>query len=165
MKAELYHGDCLEIMADLGQVDALITDPPYGVERDKGFGGGPFGGGTGSRIEYRKYEGSWDSDRPGKEYFDLMLKITKIQLIFGGNFFADLLPVSGHWIVWDKQVAMPTFGDAELIWTNSDRKSIKIFTVKWSGLVGKEVVRYHPTQKPEAIMEHLILGYTEPGDG
>lgn len=154
--ATLYLGDCLEVMPTLEPVDAVVTDPPYGVKRDKGFDG--FGG-FGKKIARRRYEDDdWDSSRPSAEYFELIISKAKVSVIFGGNFFTDLLPVGGHWIVWDKLNTMPTFGDCELAWTNIPRKSVKKVTVEYNGLLGKEERRFHPTQKPVAVMDWCIQG-------
>ncbi len=125
---KLYHGDCLDVMKEMPDksVDLVLTDPPYGVGRDKGFGGEGrgFGGKGQFRINVRQYEDTWDKERPSKECFDRLLKIGKLVMLFGGNFFADILPQGTHWIFWDKLQTMPTFGDGELIWTNSPRKSV-----------------------------------------
>ena len=161
---KLYHGDCLEIMPELEPVDLLLTDPPYGVKRDKGFDGFDGFSGKGKPIKRRRFEDdNWDSERPPKAVFDVMLKSAKLCMIFGGNFFADILPPGTHWIVWDKKNTMPSFGDAELIWTNSDRKSIKIIEYVYNGLIGKEKKRYHPTQKPEGLMMEILLKYAKAG--
>ena len=91
----LHNGDCLQYMRSLpsGSVRAIITDPPYGIKRDKGFGGShPFGGGDGKSIDRVQYHGNWDDERPSKEVFDEMQRVAKTVIIFGGNFFADLLP-------------------------------------------------------------------------
>ena len=158
----LLHGDCLDIMPEIDQVDLVLTDPPYGVNRDKGFDG--FGG-FGNPIERRRYESdNWDSKRPTKEIFDVLLRSAKLSIIFGGNFFADILPLGTHWLVWDKKNTMPTFGDAELIWTNSNRKSIKIIEHEYNGLIGKEKHRYHPTQKPVGLFARILDKYSEPND-
>ena len=158
-------GDCLEVMPTLeaGSVDAVITDPPYGIGRDKGFGGFDGFGGSGKPIERKKYIGDWDNKRPDKRYFDEILRIGNIALIFGGNYFSDLLPVGKHWIVWDKKQTMPTFGDCELVWTNVKRNSVKWITREWNGLIGKEETRQHATQKPTKIMKWIIENYTNPG--
>ena len=156
----LHCGDCLEYMRGMPDksVDAVITDPPYGVGRDEGFEG--FGG-FGTPIARTRYFGNWDKTRPDKIYFDEMQRISNLALIFGGNYFADYLPVSGHWVVWDKKQTMPTFGDCELVWTNSKRKSIKWIQREWNGLLGKEDTRQHATQKPIKIMTWLIENYTK----
>lgn len=154
----LYHGDCLEILPQLEPVDLVLTDPPYGVKMDKGFGG--FGG-FGTPIVRKQYVDEWDADRPPKECFELIQKLSKRTIIFGGNFFADILPRSTHWLVWDKKNTMPTFGDAELIWTNIKRKSIKIKVCEYNGLLGKEGKRVHPTQKPLKLMIDIVEDYSK----
>jgi DNA modification methylase len=156
----IYNGDCREVLPDLPKVDLVLTDPPYGVGRDKGFGG--FGG-FGKPIARRQFDDSWDNERPTRETMSVVLYSAEHCLIFGGNYFADLLPLSTHWVVWDKKNTMPTFGDAELIWTNIDRKSVKIATYEYNGLIGKDPCREHPTQKPQKLMEYLINTYCPEG--
>jgi len=163
MSIELILGDCLEVMKGMADksVDAVITDPPYGVGRDKGFEGfGAFG----APIARKRYQGEWDNKRPEKSYFDEILRSSNKSLIFGGNYFSDLLPVGNHWVVWDKKQTMPTFGDCELVWTNVKRNSVKWITREWNGLLGKEENRQHATQKPLKIMKWLIVNYTNEGD-
>ena len=161
--ATLYHGDCMEILSTLEKVDAVITDPPYGVDRDKGFEGFEGFGGLGRPIARKQYVGEWDSARPSVEHINAMVRAGNLAVVFGGNYFADLLPVGTHWIVWDKKNTMPTFGDCELVWTNSSRKSVKKITVEYNGLLGKEKDRQHATQKPVRLMEEIVLNYTKPG--
>jgi site-specific DNA-methyltransferase (adenine-specific) len=138
--------------------DLAIVDPPYGVKMDEGFGG------FGRPIARRQYRGGWDSMRPPDNYFTELLRVSGRCLIFGGNFFADVLPQGKHWITWDKLNTMPSFGDCELIWTNSKRNSVKKFTYEWNGLLGKEKqARIHPTQKPVALYKWLLTNYAKPG--
>lgn len=144
--------------------DAVITDPPYGIEMDKGFEGFEGFGGFGTPIARRQYNDTWDNERPDKSYFDTILTLSQKVFIFGGQFFADLLPVNGHWLVWDKLNTMPSFGDCELVWTNIKRNSVKKITVEYNGLLGKEKTRYHPTQKPVSLLSRIVLGYTEIGE-
>jgi len=141
------------------KADMVFTDPPYGVKRDKGFEGFEGFGGFGTPIARRQYNDEWDSDRPTKEHFDLILSLADNILIFGGNYFADILPRATHWLVWDKLNTMPTFGDCELIWTNSDRKSVKKITFEYNGLIGKEEERFHPTQKPVGVLVAVMEAY------
>ena len=152
----LYCGDSLEILPQLEKVDAVVTDPPYGINQDKGFlGSGGFDG-PGKPIKRNQYKGNWDAERPDKKFFDVVLKSADHSIIFGGNFFTDLLPVGRQWFVWDKKNTMPTFGDCELVWTNIDRKSVKLFTYEYNGLIGKRETRVHPTQKPVEVMKWCI---------
>lgn len=158
--ATLYLADCLEILPTLEKVDAVITDPPYGVKRDKGFDGFGGFGGFGAPIARRRFEeDEWDAARPEKKVFDLILQKGESVFIFGGNYFADILPQGTHWIVWDKLNTMPTFGDCELAWTNSTRKSVKKITLEYNGLLGKEKDRQHPTQKPVRLLEEVVKAY------
>jgi hypothetical protein len=126
---------------------------------DEGFEG--FGG-FGPPIPRRQYADTWDTDRPSHETFAAVVAAGKKAIIFGGNFFADLLPRSTHWIVWDKLNTMPSFGDCELAWTNVPRKSVAKFTIEYNGLLGKEAQRWHPTQKPVRLMRWCVERYTDP---
>ncbi len=161
---KLYNCDCLpqmRLMPDKA-FELAICDPNYGIKRDVGFRG------FGEPIARRQYRGGWDNDRPPAEYFKEVVRVADRCLIFGGNYFADLLPQGKHWIVWDKLNSMPTFGDCELIWTNIDRDSVKKHTHQWNGLLGKEKEhnnqRIHPTQKPVRLYEWLLKNYAKPGD-
>ena len=163
---KIYQGDCLEVMKEMAEnsVDLILTDPPYGIKMDEGFEGFGGFGGFGEPIARKQYVGGWDDTRPTKEYFDEMLRVGKLVIIFGGNYFNDLLPQSTHWLVWDKLNTMPTFSDCELLWTSSKRKSVKKYTHLWNGLIGKEKYRDHPTQKPVELMQKLLLDYSKEGD-
>lgn len=141
------------------KANLCLTDPPYGVKRDKGFEG--FGG-FGPPIKRRQYQDDWDSEIPSESAFRLIEDHSSLSIIFGGNFFAHILPRSTHWIFWDKKQTMPTFGDGELAWTNSDRKSIKKYEFQYNGLIGKEKERYHPTQKPVGLFAELLNDYSDP---
>ena len=163
----VFNEDCMEGMKRYPEkyFDLAVVDPPYGIGRDKGFGGSRGFNGRGNPITSRKYQSEWDSTIPPKEYFDNLLKCSSNTLIFGGNFFSHLLPSGKHWVVWDKKNTMPTFGDAELIWTNIDRNSVKIYECEWNGLLGKEKQpRIHPTQKPVKLYEWILLNYAKQGE-
>jgi DNA modification methylase len=159
--------DCMDILKELPDksIDLVLTDPPYGIKMDKGFDGFGGFGGFGEPIARKRYENDdWDADRPSKEIFKEILRIGKLVLIFGGNYFADILPQSTHWLVWDKLNTMPTFSDCELIWTNSNRKSVMKYTFLWNGLIGKEQCRFHPTQKPLELLKMILLDYSKEND-
>jgi DNA modification methylase len=150
-------GDCLKVMPLLGRVDAVVTDPPYGIGQDKGFGGGGFGfGGRRNENGARQYAGAWDRDRPDMEIFRSILEAADDHVVWGGQFFADLLPPQGKWLFWDKCQTMPSYGDGELAWTSLRGDAVKQFTYNGSGLHAKEKDRVHPTQKPLALMEWCL---------
>ena len=152
----LYQGDCLAIMPPIGKVDPVVTDPPYGIGQDKGFEGFEGFGGFGPPIARRQYSDEWDDVRPPKAAFDSIQTTAIYAVIFGANYFTDMLPVNGHWLVWDKKNTMPTFSDCELAWTNIKRKSVKLLEYEYNGLIGKREKRVHPTQKPYEVMRWCI---------
>lgn len=144
----LYMGDCLEIMPLLGKVDAVVTDPPYGIDY------GRAGGFSASHGWGRWRENvAWDVERPSKEIFNFMLACSKEQIIWGGNYFADLLPATMRWLSWDKGQRDFSLADFELAWT-SQQKAARVFEYAR----GKAVKdgKAHPTQKPVALMEWCL---------
>ena len=145
--ATLYLGDCLEILPTLEKVDAVVTDPPYGIGRD---GQKQSTGRHGGRKGY-EFMG-WDSNRPDKEVFDLMLSIADKHVIWGGNYFADLLPASAGWLIWDKGQKLSQ-SDGELAWSNIGN-AIRIRLLNRVELLkdGAE----HPTQKPINLMTWCV---------
>jgi len=154
----LYRGDCREVLPTLGKVDCL-TDPPYGIGLAGGFSGAvgfSGAGGFSKPIARREYEGNWDNATPDKIVFDLILSASQQAIIWGGNYFTDKLPQGSFWLVWDKQNTMPTFSDAELAWTNIDKKSVKRIVYQQNGLMSKEKERFHPTQKAVEVMRWSI---------
>jgi len=146
-------GDCLQVMPTLGRFDAVVTDPPYGIGRAAGMGGG------GIRLagDARRYTASaWDDGRPSPEAFTAMREVGDLHIIWGGNYFADVLPQSGKWLFWDKCQTMPSYSDGELAWTSLSGEAVKQFTYNGSGMQAKEKNRVHPTQKPVALMEWCL---------
>lgn len=161
-KIDLRCGDCLEIMKDIPDksVDLTLTDPPYGIKADKGSAG--FGVAKG-----RKYKGNWDSKIPSKQYFDEILRVSKNVIIFGGNYFAHLLPPSKHWIVWDKKGDIKfknPFADCELIYTSFDKVCKKIVFKQQGFISDTKDKRVHPTQKPTELLQQLIELYSNEND-
>ena len=159
----LFNEDCMIWMKKYPDkyFELSICDPPYGIKRDGGFGG--FGG-FGKPIARKKYKGKWDDQTPKLEYFKELQRISVNQIIFGGQFFTDKLPVSGHWIFWDNLNTMPTFGDGELAWTSFKRNSVKRYVCEYNGLLGKEENRIHATQKPVKLYKWLLTNYAKSGD-
>ena len=145
--ATLYHGDCLEILPTLPKVDAVVTDPPYGIGKD---GQKLSTGGHGGRKAY-EFKG-WDQERPAPEIFQMILGAADVHLIWGGNYFADLLPPAGKWLVWDKGQRINQ-SDGELAYTSLEG-ALRIRTLNRVELMkdGAE----HPTQKPVNLMTWSI---------
>lgn len=156
--ATLYLGDCRDILPILGKVDAVITDPPYGKRWARGGNHGQSSPENSQTI----YELEWDYERPAKEVFDSILAMTKQIIIWGGNYFADLLPPSNCWLVWDKVGSWtPTwFADVELAWTSFNTVARKITLIQQGFVKDTKDKRVHPTQKPSELMQWCI-GFTE----
>jgi site-specific DNA-methyltransferase (adenine-specific) len=154
----IYQDDCLGVLSSMESksIDLILTDPPYGIGADKGVGG--FGV---KPDKARSYSDKWDI-RPDKKVFDEMIRVSKQIIIFGGNFFTDYLPVSGHWIVWDKKGDIPfknPYSDCELVWTSFDKVSNRKFTCIQQGFISEEKQRYHPTQKPVRLFTAILTTY------
>ena len=143
----LYLGDCFSVMRGLPNVDAVLTDPPYGIGRD---GQKQTTGGHGGRKAYPFKD--WDAERPSAGVFSEILKMAPAQIIWGGNYFADLLPATGQWLVWDKGQRINQ-SDGELAWT-SRNGALRIFTLNRVALMSDGAV--HPTQKPVELMQWCL---------
>jgi DNA modification methylase len=142
--ATLYLGDCREIAPGLEKVDAVITDPPYGL-------GGTWNGwqGGGGRLSCNGKGMEWDAHRA--EFVHDLPALAEICIIWGGNYYD--LPARRGWLAWDKIVREFTSGHLELAWTTLDQP-IRAFNYSHGQLAteGKE----HPTQKPVALMRWCI---------
>ena len=150
----LYLGDCLEILPTLGKVDAVVTDPPYGLNIAKtGFVGG------GKMAPVTDYGASeWDNTPCSPEVISLIRDTAPHQIIFGGNYFD--LPPSQCWLIWDKQNT-GNFADCEMAWTNLN-KPVRKITWLWNGMIRKgSDIRQHPTQKPVGVMEWCLTHVPE----
>ena len=129
----IYHGDCRDIVPQLGRFDLLLTDPPYGLaEKSNGGSWGNFG--------------AWDTEAP--DVLPLLTTASKA-IIWGGNYFP--LPPSRCWLVWDKPEKMPSVADCELAWCSWDANA-KLFRVSRN----PDGKRSHPTQKPLSLFSWCI---------
>lgn len=143
MTVELICGDCLEYMKTMPDksVDAVVTDPPYGIGINKS-----------NRLSVSRGfgEDSWDEKRL-PEHIKLIRDIfNKIPMcLWGGNYYADVLPISRGWLIWDKVNDKRDFGEAELAWTNMD----KVIRIYEKFPVNMDKGKVHPTQKPIEIMK------------
>lgn len=168
-KIQVYNEDCLEAMKkmDDNQFDLAIVDPPYGIgniiRHSKG--------GNQLADNFHFDDGkdmSWNDKIPSSEYFNQLQRISNNQIIWGGNYYASLLPDSRCWIVWDKNNGGSSFADAELAWTSFD-KVVSIFKYTWHGMIQHEMgdrkeKRIHPTQKPRQLYNWSLDNYAKEGD-
>lgn len=147
-EARLLLGDCSTIMPLLDRVDACVTDPPYGIGADKAAAKNK---GKWGWTDYG--ETDWDGERPPREIFDQILKISDEQIIWGGNYFTDFLPPTMRWLVWDKGQRDFSLADFEMAWTSQNKAARIINFARAQALQdGKE----HPTQKPVAVMRRCL---------
>jgi len=142
--ATLYLGDCLEILPTLEGVDAVVTDPPYGIKR---FERGSLR--FDKKSEYPNGIG-WDK-KPSSALFDAVLKIGAEHIIWGANNFT--LPESEYFLVWDKHQTVPNFASAELAYTDI-KIPAKVF--RYSIHKHNQIEKNHPTQKPVPLMEWCV---------
>lgn len=153
--ATLYLGDCAEILPTLEKVDAVVTDPPYGIGIDKSMAKSSGVQSGGMKAKKGVYEASgWDDSPISKQHIDLLFKAAKYQIIFGGNYFE--LPPTKCWLLWDKEIN-GNFADAEMAWTNLN-KPVKLKRYMWNGMLraNNEARGDHPTQKPIGVMQWCI---------
>jgi DNA modification methylase len=141
-------GDCLEVMPLLGRVDAVVTDPPYGIGADEAAAKNK---GKWGWTDYGK--SSWDRERPPPEVFQAILKAAKEQIIWGGNYFTDCLPPRMRWLMWDKGQRDFSLADFEMAWT-SQQKAARAFD--YPRALALKDGKQHPTQKPVALMEWCL---------
>ena len=143
----LYLGDCLEILPTLGNVDAVVTDPPYGIA-DKWKGGFNEKHGWGKAKTESVLRNEWDAKPLDERALTILLAAADQQIIWGGNYFD--LPPSRCWLVWNKPERGFTLAEAELAWTNRD-SVVRVIDAPRS-----EPDRLHPTQKPVAVMAFSV---------
>lgn len=139
-------GDCSATLPTLPVVDAMVSDPPYGIGEAAGKNAS-----RGDMAVARDYgDDEWDNAPPSTELLDLCRSRGRTQVLFGGNYFR--LPPARCWLVWDK-LNTGDFADCELAWTNLDR-AVRRLAYRWNGMLreNNEERGQHPTQKPVGVM-------------
>jgi len=154
-EATIYLGDCLEILPTLKGVDAVVTDPPYGIFKHTGGDGKMFGKETIYSVDDTAAQ--WDA-RPSADTLTLIRDFAPQAIIWGGNYFADVLGATKGPLVWNKKTGSNSYADGEMAWSNVVG-TMRIFTHQWCGAF-KDSERglraVHPPQKPVAVMEWAI---------
>jgi len=147
---KIYLGDCFEVMKELpdSSIDLIVTDPPYGITKN-----------------------DWDKVPP-KEYFDEMFRVSKNQIIFGGNFFD--LPKKLGWVVWYKRPFLKTTNEAELIWTSFKIKNKVLdytYAGNYEGFTGSKIKPnykkkkiVYTSEKPVAVLKWLLENFSSKDD-
>lgn len=160
MISEALFMDNMEYMSKFpdGYFDLAVVDPPYGINASKGTWG------SSNHGKVKNYgKKSWDNSIPNQIYFEELKRVSKNQIIWGGNYF-NLNP-SSCWIVWDK-LNSGDFADCELAWTNFET-AVRKFTYRWNGMLQQNMKdkenRIHPTQKPVALYDWIYAKYLPEG--
>lgn len=147
-----FNRDCMEGMKQIPDkyFDLAIVDPPYGIDVNKMN--------MGSRENVKPSNKEWDKEVPNKEYFKELFRVSKNQIIWGGNYF-ELRPSRGF-VIWDKGESMygRSFSECEFAWLSQD-VSARIYKLN-----PNQKNRFHPTQKPVALYKWLLKNYAKPGD-
>ena len=151
--------DCMEYMKSLpdNAFDLAIVDPPYGIDAANMT----MGKGSANDLGIHKKK-NWDKAIPQKEYFDELFRISKNQIIWGGNYFLDYLGNTRCVLIWDKLDYNSDFAAFEMAWT-SFNKNCKTFQRARSAQ-GDATGKIHPTQKPIKLYEWLLTNYAKQGD-
>lgn len=150
-KINMFLGDNMEFMKDIPDkhYDLAIVDPPYGINLAKS---------TGVLSRYNTQGADWDKAVPGKEYFDELFRVSKNQIIWGGNYFD--LPPTREFIFWWKHPQIKDFSEGEFAWTSFTKKA-RCFDYPYSGFLNRDMIRIHPTQKPVKLYEWLLMNYAQ----
>lgn len=146
-RATLYLGDCRDLLVSLGTVDAVVTDPPYGIGITRS-----------NRLAVSRGMGgkSWDDETPDAQFLAILVACAKQSIIWGGNYFR--LPPARCVLVWDKQNDGRDFADLEMAWTNIDAVA-RIYRMRPMNMDDGKV---HPTQKPVRLMKWCLSKLDDP---
>jgi site-specific DNA-methyltransferase (adenine-specific) len=157
-KATLYQMDCMELLKATPDkfYDLAIVDPPYGI----GAGSVNFKNGS-SKSEKAYFKATdWDIKPPSKEYFDELKRVSKNQVIWGGNYFLDNLNSTRCMLFWDKTIHGNSYADGEIAWTSFD-KNVRYFRENIAQTNSEG--RIHPTQKSIRLYEFVLDNFAEAG--
>jgi len=170
----VFNEDCVQGLKRFpdNYFDLAIVDPPYGIGADKAQNNaalsrikaeGKSKAGRGWKLYH---ETDWDNETPTAEYWAELFRVSKNQIVWGGNYFTEYLPPSMGWILWDKGQRDFSLADGELAWT-SFNKALRIFEMSRGKALAKnneQGGRFHPTQKPEMLYDWILKNYAKPND-
>ena len=156
---EITNEDNMELMARYPDkyFDIAIIDPPYGILNKTKRGG------QRSPHKYKVRSETWDY-MPKKEYWNELFRISKNQIVCGGNYFTDFLFPNNAWIFWYKHQPVDNYADGEFIWTSFNDKQGKCFDYMYYGAINSAKDRFHPTEKPVALYAWILKNYAKQGD-
>lgn len=158
---ELYNEDCMAAMKKFSDnfFDLAIVDPPYGLKID---GQKEYISKTNSKHNRKKHKFlGWDKERPRAEYFEELRRVSKNQVIWGGNYFVEYLPPTKGWLVWDKGQHGLTMSDCELAYTSFNTPT-RVTIINRAELAKEGTI--HPTQKPIKLYSWVLSLFAKEGD-
>ena len=168
----IINDDCLNVMKQIPDkyFDLCLTDPPYGINVSKlvyNVKPNEKRGKNSKALSGNYKKAEWDMMPPSIEYFNEIKRISKNQIIFGGNYFAEWLGNSSCWLFWDKLNGTNDFADGELAWT-SFKSAVRKYEFLWNGMLQQNMKnkekRIHPTQKPVGLFSMILRDYSKEGD-
>ena len=167
LESGFYNLDCMLGMAQFPDkfFSLAIVDPPYGIGVD---GKNVIQNKSGDKNHDYDHTKQWDMATPGSAYFDELKRVSREQIIWGGNYFLDHLGYCKAPIIWDKLNGMSMYADGEMAWTSRGLpRNLRIFKHQWCGAFKdseRNAIKIHPTQKPIALYKWLLSNYAKPGD-
>lgn len=158
-KITIYQADCMKMLPQIPDkyYQICIVDPPYGLDdwNERGSNKKLY---NKNHMNLNKIQG-WENLSPTLEYFTELKRVSKNQIIWGGNHFLDYLGSTKEMIIWDKQIRGMHFNDCEIAWSSGIKAACRIYSHSANNLD-----RIHPTQKPIALYQWLLKNYAKQGD-
>jgi site-specific DNA-methyltransferase (adenine-specific) len=160
-KITITNEDCMDLLRRTpdNYYSLALVDPPYGINANNHAGKVENGW-----NQYKKTD--WDSSIPSEEYFKELFRVSKNQIIWGGNYMTEFLPPSMGWIIWDKGQRGFSLADGEMAWT-SFNKAMRIFEFSRAGCIKSNntmTEKFHPTAKPYELYKYCLDKYAKQGD-
>lgn len=163
--SEVYLMDCVAGMRHYpdNYFDLAVVDPPYGIDIAEKLANGWVSKAGGTKFEAK----DWDKYTPTQEYWNELFRVSKNQIVWGGNYFMSKIQRdSPCWIFWDKNNGDSLFADGELAWTSFD-SPVRLAKIHWCGSAAKHETgqnKIHPTQKPIKLYDWIFTKYAKQGD-